>query len=102
MKTLVCKTIFVLFLLFVPNARADSQVEFRLARKFMIVVSVTVNDKEKLDFLLDTGTNSTVVAPDIAEKLNLRPRDRHNNKNFPRPLQPRLPNDCGRRFDSND
>jgi predicted aspartyl protease len=76
MKTLIFKTFFGLFVLFFLNARADSQVEFRLVQKFMIVVSVKVNDTEKLDFLLDTGTNSTVVTPEVARKLNLRPRDR--------------------------
>ena len=76
MKTLIFKTFFVLFVLFVSNICAASQVEFRLVQKFMIVVSVTVNDTEKLDFLLDTGTNSTIIAPEAAQKLNLHPRDR--------------------------
>jgi len=48
MKTLVCKIISLLFVLFAANARAASHIEFRLAQKFMIVVFVTVNDTEKL------------------------------------------------------
>ena len=42
----------------------------------MIVVTVTINDAERFDFFLDTGTNSTVITPEVAQKLNLRPRDR--------------------------
>lgn len=42
----------------------------------MIVVSVTVSETEKFDFLLDTGTNSTIITPEAAQKLNLRPQDR--------------------------
>lgn len=76
MKTLIFKTFFMLFVLFISNARAASQIEFRLVQKFMIVVSVTVNDKEKLDFLLDTGTNSTIIKPEVVQKLDLRPQDR--------------------------
>lgn len=76
MKTLVCKIIFVLLVLFILNVRAESQIEFRLVQKFMIVVSVTINDVERFDFLLDTGTNSTAVTPEVAQKLKLRPRDR--------------------------
>ena len=76
MKTLIFKTFLVLFVLFVSNAYADSQVQFRLVQKFMIVVTVTINDAERFDFFLDTGTNSTVITPEVAQKLNLRPRDR--------------------------
>ena len=76
MKTLIFKTFFVLFVLFAANARADSQVEFRLVQKFMIVVSVEINDAERFDFLLDTGTNSSIITPEIAQKFKLRPQDR--------------------------
>ncbi len=76
MKTLIYKTILVLFVLFILNVRAESQIEFRLVQKFMIVVSVEINDAERYDFLLDTGTNSSIITPEIAQKFKLRPQDR--------------------------
>lgn len=48
-------------------------VPFRSVRHQLIVVSVFVNEDGPFDFLLDTGTNSTVVIPAVAARLRLRP-----------------------------
>ncbi|MGH9942194.1 MAG: aspartyl protease family protein [Pyrinomonadaceae bacterium] len=51
-------------------------VRCRFVREVLVVVPVKVNGAGPFDFLLDTGTNSTVVAPDLAARLSLRPADR--------------------------
>ena len=49
---------------------------FRLVRYHLIVVPVFVNGDGPFDFLLDTGTDSTLVTPEMAARLRLRPTKR--------------------------
>lgn len=50
---------------------ARSPVGFRLVRNALVVVPVLINEEGPFDFLLDTGTNTTIITPELADKLNL-------------------------------
>jgi predicted aspartyl protease len=55
---------------------AGSIVKFKLLRGYMIVIPVTVNGAGPYEFLLDTGSNTTLVSVEFARALRLRPIDR--------------------------
>lgn len=57
-------------------APADTSVPFRTVAGRLVVVPVLVDDQGPFEFLLDTGTNTTVVDPRLAGLLGLRPIDR--------------------------
>ncbi|MBA4182739.1 MAG: aspartyl protease family protein [Acidobacteria bacterium] len=81
MKKLACQILFVainiLFVTFNLSAQSpDTPVKFRLVRGFLIIVPVQINNTETLEFLLDTGTNTSVIIPEVATRLKLRPVDR--------------------------
>ncbi len=81
MKKLACQILFVainiLFLTFsLPAQSPDAPVKFRLVRDYVIIVPVQINDSETLEFLLDTGTNTSVIIPEVAARLKLRAVDR--------------------------
>jgi Aspartyl protease len=44
---------------------------FRLVNGYQIVVSVSVNHSGPFDFLLDTGTQMSILAPSLADELHL-------------------------------
>jgi predicted aspartyl protease len=54
------------------DVRAETAVTFRLVHRFAIVVSVRVNDNGPYDFLLDTGTNTSMINAEFAEQFSLR------------------------------
>jgi predicted aspartyl protease len=54
-------------------ANRDSIVGFRLVRNYLVVVPVRINGKGPYDFILDTGTNTTIITPELASQLNLKP-----------------------------
>jgi predicted aspartyl protease len=56
--------------------RAEGGVRLRLLAGRLPVVPVYLNGEGPFDFLLDTGTNSTVVTPGLAARLGLRIFDR--------------------------
>ena len=56
--------------------RAEGEVRLRLLGGRLPVVAVRINDEGPFDFLLDTGTNSTLLTPELAARLRLRPADR--------------------------
>ncbi len=77
------KTVYQLLIamaLFAVNASGqdvETSVRYRVVRTSMIIVPIQLNGSaETLEFLLDTGTNSTVIVPDIAVRHRLRPVDR--------------------------
>ena len=81
MKKSVCRILFVainiLFTVFNLSAQSpETSVKFRLIQDYMIIVPVQINDSETLEFLLDTGTNTSVIVPEAAARLNLRAVDR--------------------------
>lgn len=55
---------------------AASAVKFKLFRGHVIVIPVTVNGAGPYDFLLDTGTSTTLITAEFAQVLRLRPVDR--------------------------
>ena len=55
--------------------RADA-VDFRLAQRRFVVVPVLVNGKGPYDFLLDTGSTTSVVDHELAKELGLKPLQR--------------------------
>ncbi len=59
-----------------PSARAATPVKFTLIRNYLIVIAVTVNGSGTHEFLLDTGTNTTLLQTEFAQQLGLRPLDR--------------------------
>jgi predicted aspartyl protease len=59
-----------------PRVRADSTVKFKLIQNRWIVASVLVSGQGPFDFLLDTGTNVTVITPELAQQLAIRPKAR--------------------------
>jgi len=56
--------------------RAEGPVGLRLLWGRLPVVPVYLEGQGPFDFLLDTGTNSTIVTPEVAARLGLRPADR--------------------------
>ncbi len=73
MKKLACQILFVAInILFVTlNLSAqtpDAPVKFRLVQDYLIIVPVQINDSETLEFLLDTGTNTSVIIPEVAAR----------------------------------
>lgn len=81
MKKTACQILFVainvLFLTFNLSAQTpDAPVKFRLVKDFLIIVPVQINDSETLEFLLDIGTNTSIIVPEVAVRLNLRAVDR--------------------------
>lgn len=56
--------------------QAGELVRFRLVRDYLIVVPVRIGGAGPFDFLLDTGTNTTLVDIELAQTLGLRPVDR--------------------------
>lgn len=76
-----CLAVYVSLFLFACNvaaqtANAHERVRFRLVRDYLIVVPAQVNGAGACDFLLDTGTNTTLITPALAAQLNIRPVDR--------------------------
>jgi predicted aspartyl protease len=68
-----------------PNT--EFSVPVHTLRGYLMVVSVKVNDLGPYDFLVDTGTNTTLIDPQLARELNLRPVGRMSlasmNKSIP-------------------
>jgi predicted aspartyl protease len=58
------------------NLQAESDVHFRLIDGNLIVIALNSGSRATFDFLLDTGTDTTVIDPSIASKLSFVPEDR--------------------------
>jgi len=56
--------------------RIASTVKFKLLRDYVIVIPVTVNGAGPYQFLLDTGSSTTLVSTEFARTMRLRPVDR--------------------------
>ena len=56
--------------------RAEGPLVLRLLGGRLPVVPVYIEGQGPFEFLLDTGTNSTIVTPEVAARLGLRPADR--------------------------
>jgi predicted aspartyl protease len=58
-----------------PDSAADSTLPARTVRGYLMVVGVTVDDRGPFDFLVDTGTNTTLLDPQLARELGLQAKD---------------------------
>ena len=56
-----------------PISAAPSRVRFRTVSGFLVVVPVSVNGQGPFEFLLDTGTNTTLLDAELAKQLKLKP-----------------------------
>src|SRR5580692_9603373 len=52
-------------------APTEVVVRFRMVKDYLIVVPVTINGSGPYDFVLDTGSNSTMLDQKLAEELAL-------------------------------
>jgi len=59
-----------------PPVTGASTVQFKLLHDVFVVIPVYVNGTGPFDFLLDTGTNTSVIDPELAHALSLKPVDR--------------------------
>jgi predicted aspartyl protease len=48
----------------------------RIIQGYLMVVKVNVNDQGPFDFLVDTGTNTTLIDPALATQLAVPPKDK--------------------------
>jgi predicted aspartyl protease len=56
---------------FCQSIHAQSEIKLRLVHDTVVVVSLMANDQGPFDFVLDTGTNTTIVDPSLASRLSL-------------------------------
>jgi predicted aspartyl protease len=56
---------------FCQSIQAQPEIRFRLVHNILIVVSVTADREGPFDFVLDTGADTTIVDPSLANKLAL-------------------------------
>lgn len=61
---------------FCQSIHAQSEIKLRLVHDTVAIISLTANDQGPFDFVLDTGTNTTIVDPSIARRLSLVAMDR--------------------------
>jgi predicted aspartyl protease len=54
---------------------ATTNLPVRTIGGYLMVVGVSINDRGPFDFLVDTGTNTTLIDPDLAKELGLTPKD---------------------------
>ncbi|HEY7404596.1 MAG TPA: aspartyl protease family protein [Candidatus Angelobacter sp.] len=59
-----------------PAPSTQDQLQFRLIQDTLVVVAIRINDLGPFDFILDTGTDTTLVDPRLASSLQLVPLDR--------------------------
>lgn len=58
-----------------PDLPATTTLPVRTLRGYLMIVSVSVNDRGPFDFLVDTGTNTTLIDLELAAELGLKPKD---------------------------
>ena len=68
--------LFFFYVLGGVAVRAASEIPFRLAGGRFVVVPVRVDGHGPFEFLLDTGTDTTLLTPEVAARLALRPTSR--------------------------
>jgi predicted aspartyl protease len=59
----------------VPESNSNT-LPVRTIGGYLMIVSVSVDDRGPFDFLVDTGTNTTLIDPALAAELTLKPTDR--------------------------
>lgn len=82
MSTAVIKGLGLSFLFFYCIASTALQtatpttLPARIVQGYLMVVSVNVNNHGPFDFLVDTGTNTTLIDPALAKELALQAKDK--------------------------
>jgi len=59
-----------------PDSDTNTHLRVRTIAGYLMVVSVSINDHGPFDFLIDTGTNTTLIDPQLPTELGLAPKDR--------------------------
>jgi len=59
-----------------PDSSTNTHLHIRMISGYLMVVSVSINDRGPFDFVVDTGTNTTLIDPQLATELGLQPKDR--------------------------
>lgn len=55
------------------NADAETGIHFRTVEGFLVVVPITLEGAGPFDFVVDTGTNRTLIDPELVERMKLKP-----------------------------
>ena len=58
-----------------PDSSTNTHLRVRIISGYLMVTSVSINDRGPFDFLIDTGTNTTLIDPQLAAELGLQPKD---------------------------
>ena len=58
-----------------PDSGPGNVLPVRTLRGYLMIVGVSIDDQGPYDFLIDTGTNTTLLAPELAAELKLTSRD---------------------------
>src|SRR5579859_1062425 len=59
-----------------PDSATNTRLRVRTIADYLMVVGVSINDRGPFDFLIDTGTNTTLIDPQLATELGLEPQDK--------------------------
>ncbi|MBZ5508530.1 MAG: retroviral-like aspartic protease family protein [Acidobacteriia bacterium] len=59
-----------------PDSDPSTTLAVRTLRGYLMVVSVSINERGPFDFLVDTGSNTTLIDQALAAELSLKPKDR--------------------------
>ncbi|HEY2114089.1 MAG TPA: retropepsin-like aspartic protease [Candidatus Angelobacter sp.] len=57
-----------------PDPTTNTTFRVRTIGGYLMVVGVSINDRGPFDFLVDTGTNTTLIDPELAKELGLAPK----------------------------
>jgi predicted aspartyl protease len=77
-KFLTCASVLIggFSVFAIARTSAASTTQFKLLNGHVIVIPVTVNGAGPYEFLLDTGSNTTLISSEFAQALRLRPIER--------------------------
>jgi hypothetical protein len=75
-------TAMAALLLLPTSSNAKSRVRFRILNGHLIVVPTYVNGRGPFDFLVDTGTNTTLIDVGLAAELELKPLRKQSLRTF--------------------
>ncbi len=72
----LCCATAALAQLYNPEPATSNTLPARTLRGYLMVVAVSIDDHGPYDFLVDTGTNTTLLDSKLASELRLKPKDR--------------------------
>jgi hypothetical protein len=73
LKTVLCNVAVVAGAAAALAQSPDNQVPVRIVRGYLMVVKASVNGHPSVDFLVDTGSNTTLLDPQLVRELQLEP-----------------------------